>query len=130
MYLIKYFKNKPKLVISSYYDSLNISDIKLFNYLKQEYHITIIVLNDQQAQFESFFIHNNSEDRCEILKQLKCIDDVIISNDSNSSIKKTIMDMKTVPQYYMSHCVSEEDNFFYKKLNIEVIPYPTILINF
>jgi len=84
-------RNKKVVAISGYFDPLHIGHLDLINRAKQlgDY-LIVIVNNDQQAILKKGKPFMPENERIEIMKALRLVDEVILSIDIDRTICKTL----------------------------------------
>lgn len=81
------------VVTSGYFAPLHRGHIELFKKAKELGHLTVIINNDEQLLKNKKRIFP-IEDRIAVIKELKCVDEVVISIDKDSSVCKTLEMLK------------------------------------
>ncbi len=80
-----------KICTSGYFNPLHIGHLKLLEEAKAlgDY-LVVIVNNDEQVNLKGSKPFMNQEERCEIVRALKCVDEVVLSIDYGKSICNTL----------------------------------------
>ena len=82
---------KNLVIVSGYFNPLHKGHIEYFHLAKQNgERLIVIVNNDYQRILKGSKEFMNEEERKLIIKELKIVDDVIISIDQDKSVKKSI----------------------------------------
>jgi len=83
---------KEKVVIASgYFDPLHVGHVEYLNMAKELGDtLVVIVNNDEQAKLKKGESFMNEKDRMEIVFNLGCVDEVMISEDKDKSVCKSI----------------------------------------
>ncbi|MCD4666267.1 adenylyltransferase/cytidyltransferase family protein [archaeon] len=84
-------KKKKVVAISGYFDPLHIGHLDLIKKAKKlGDHLVIIINTDQQTLLKKGKIFIPHDERTEIMKSLKMVDEVILSIDSDKTVSKTL----------------------------------------
>lgn len=79
------------VVVSGYYDPLHLGHLRMFEMAKQlGDKLVVIVNNDMQAALKKGKSFMPEEDRCELVKALKVVDDVFLSVDTDKTVCKSL----------------------------------------
>lgn len=82
---------KNLVIVSGYFNPLHKGHIEYFHLAKQNgERLIVIVNNDYQRILKGSKQFMNEEERKLIIKELKIVDDVIISIDQDKSVKKSL----------------------------------------
>ena len=83
---------KEKVVIASgYFDPLHVGHVEYLNMAKTLGDtLVVIVNNDEQAKLKKGDSFMNEKDRLEIVFNLGCVDEVLLSEDKDKSVCKTL----------------------------------------
>lgn len=82
---------KNLVIVSGYFNPLHKGHIEYFHLAKQNgERLIVIVNNDYQRILKGSKEFMNEEERKLIIKELKIVDDVIISIDQDKSVKKSL----------------------------------------
>ena len=91
MTIIEYKMKKKLIIVSGYFNPLHRGHIEYFHKAKKiGDFLVVIVNNDYQRSLKKSKEFMNEEERSIILKELKVVDDVIISIDSDRTVIKSI----------------------------------------
>lgn len=84
-----------KIVASGYFDPIHIGHIEYLKLAKQlGGELIVIVNNDRQAKIKKGFSFMNENERMEIVKSIKYVDDVFLSIDEDSTVCKSLEKLK------------------------------------
>lgn len=91
-----------KLVcVSGYFDPLHIGHIE---YLKKSKEIgdelVVIVNNDHQAKLKKGKSFMPEDERVKVVKEIKCVDKVVLSIDTDRTVCKTLEMMEPKPDFF------------------------------
>lgn len=76
---------------SGYFNPLHIGHIRLLEEAKKlGNHLTVIVNNDEQVALKGSKVFMSEIERCQIVKALACVDEVVLSVDNDSTVCKTL----------------------------------------
>ncbi len=80
-----------KVCTSGYMNPLHIGHIKLMEEAKKlgDY-LVVIVNNDLQVKLKGSKPFMNEKERCDIIRALRCVDEVVLSIDTDRTIIKTL----------------------------------------
>ena len=88
-------KNEVLVAVSGYFDPIHVGHLEYLQ-LASELgdKLIVIINNNHQAEIKKgeFFMHEN--DRMEIVAALKCVDEVFLSIDTDSSVCKSLESIK------------------------------------
>ncbi len=88
-------KNKIIVATSGYFDPIHCGHIELFQKSRQlGDHLIVIVNNDNQAKIKKGYVFMPAEEKVKIISELKCVDEVIISIDTDTTQCKTLEMLK------------------------------------
>jgi D-beta-D-heptose 7-phosphate kinase/D-beta-D-heptose 1-phosphate adenosyltransferase len=84
--------NKPKIVIASgYFNPLHVGHLEYLELAKTlGDRLIVIVNNDEQVKIKGSAPFMSQEDRLKIVEALKCVDEVFLSIDKDSSVCQSI----------------------------------------
>mgnify|MGYP001457463056 FL=1 len=87
--------SKKTVAVSGYFDPIHVGHIEYLELAKKigDY-LIVIVNNDFQASLKKGKSFMNENDRVEIVSALKCVDDVFLSIDKDSSVCKSLEHLK------------------------------------
>ena len=87
--------SKKTVAVSGYFDPIHVGHIEYLELAKKigDY-LIIIVNNDFQASLKKGKSFMNENDRVEIVSALKCVDEVFLSIDKDSSVCKSLEHLK------------------------------------
>lgn len=87
--------------VSGYFDPLHIGHIEYFKKSKLiADKLMVIVNNDEQATLKKGKPFMTVDERINIIKELKCVDYVVKSIDTDRTVCKTIENLFLVPTYF------------------------------
>ena len=89
--------NKKKTIVatSGYFDPIHIGHIELFKKAKElGDHLIVIVNNDAQTIMKKGYVFMPAEEKIKIISELKCVDEVMISIDMDTTQCKTLESLK------------------------------------
>ena len=86
----------PKTVcVSGYFDPLHVGHLEYFQKAKEKGDtLTVIVNNDAQAQLKKNKAFMKDTERVEIIRNLKMVDNVVLSIDEDRTVCKTLSSIK------------------------------------
>jgi len=80
-----------KVVASGYFDPLTIGHVEYLQKAKNLGDTLIVIVNsDDQAKLKKQFSFMNQNERIQIVRALKCVDEVILSIDTDRTVCKTL----------------------------------------
>ena len=81
---------KEKVVIASgYFDPLHVGHVEYLNMAKTLGDTLVVIINnDEQAKLKKGESFMNERDRLEIVYNLECVDEVLLSDDTDKSVYK------------------------------------------
>ena len=80
---------------SGHFNPVHVGHIKLFERAKaQGDYLVVIVNNDKQVELKGSKVFMDENERCAIIKALKCVDEVVLSIDTDKTIIKTLTMIK------------------------------------
>ena len=83
--------NKIGVIVSGYFNPLHIGHLEYFKKSKLLGNfLFVIVNNDLQRNLKGSKIFMNQEERVEIISNIRSVDKVILSVDTDRSVRKTI----------------------------------------
>jgi cytidyltransferase-like protein len=83
------------VVASGYFDPLHVGHIECFELAKRlGDKLVVIVNNDKQSVLKKGFVFMPQEERMQIVKSLKCVDEVFLSIDTDKSVCKSLEYLK------------------------------------
>tara|TARA_B100000965_G_scaffold243438_1_gene204289 strand:+ start:1751 stop:2176 length:426 start_codon:yes stop_codon:yes gene_type:complete len=91
----KLVKNEVVVAVSGYFDPIHVGHLEYFQLAsKLGDKLIVIVNNNHQAKLKKgeFFIHE--KDRIQIVAALRCVDEVFLSIDTDSSVCKSLEAVK------------------------------------
>ena len=84
-------KKEKVVIVSGYFDPLHVGHLEYLRMASQLGDtLLVIVNNDEQAKLKKGESFMNEKDRMEIIYALECVDEVLISCDSDESVCKSI----------------------------------------
>ena len=88
--------SKKTVAVSGYFDPIHVGHIEYLELAKKigDY-LIVIVNNDFQASLKKGKSFMNENDRVEIVSALKCVDEVFLSIDKDSTVCKSLEHLKT-----------------------------------
>lgn len=90
-----------RICISGYFDPIHVGHLE---YIKQAKalgdHLTVIVNSDYQANLKKGKSFMLEDERIEILKAIKWVDNVVLSIDRDRTVCKTLASIDPVPNYF------------------------------
>ena len=94
--------NSDKIVcVSGYFDPIHIGHIEYFKLSRKiGTKLMVIVNNDDQAKLKKGKHFMPMEERIEIIRELKCVDYVVPSIDTDRTVCATIASLDPVPHYF------------------------------
>jgi cytidyltransferase-like protein len=96
--------NKEIIVcVSGYFDPLHVGHIEYFKKSKAlvpNSKLMVIVNNDNQARLKKGKEFMPDDQRIEIIKELRCVDIVVKSIDTDRTVCKTLSTVEPQPQYF------------------------------
>tara|TARA_Y100000389_G_scaffold129910_1_gene127344 strand:- start:218 stop:625 length:408 start_codon:yes stop_codon:yes gene_type:complete len=79
------------VAVSGYFDPIHVGHIDFFEKAKKfGDKLIVIINNDSQARLKKGKSFINENDRLEIVKALRCVDDVFLSIDNDKSVCKSL----------------------------------------
>lgn len=88
-------KSMKVVVASGYFDPIHVGHIEYLELAaKQGDWLVVIVNNDKQAKIKKGKSFMSEEDRVKIVSSLECVDEAFLSIDSDSSVCKSIEEIK------------------------------------
>lgn len=87
--------------VSGYFDPLHVGHIEYFKKSKQiGDKLVVIVNNDHQAKLKKGKSFMLEDERVKVVKELKCVDEVILSIDKDRTVCKTLEKMEPKPDFF------------------------------
>ena len=87
--------------VSGYFDPLHIGHLEYFKKSKQiGDKLLVIVNNDLQAKLKKWKAFMKCKERIEIIKELRCVDYVFESIDTDRTVRKTLEIIEPRPDYF------------------------------
>ena len=87
--------------VSGYFDPIHIGHIEYFKKSKQVADkLMVIVNNDDQAILKKGKAFMPAEERMKIIQELKCVDYVVLSVDTDRTVCKTLGTVEPRPTYF------------------------------
>ena len=87
--------SNTNVCVSGYFDPLHVGHLEYFkNAKKIGNKVTVIVNNDKQAELKKGKSFMPAEERCKIIQELQCVDNVILSIDEDRTVCKTLEQIK------------------------------------
>ena len=94
-------ENNDIVCVSGYFDPLHVGHIEYFKFSKKiGSKLLVIVNNDNQAILKKGKYFMPLEERVKIIKELRCVDYVVSSIDSDRTVCKTIEVLDPRPKYF------------------------------
>lgn len=79
------------VVTTGYFNPLHSKHVDYLNKAKQfGDHLIVIINNDSQVKLKKSIEFHNQEERIKIVSNLKCVDEVILCIDSDSTVSETL----------------------------------------
>ena len=87
--------------VSGYFDPLHVGHIEYFKKSKEiGDKLVVIVNNDHQAKLKKGKSFMLEDERVKVIKELKCVDEVILSIDKDRTVCKTLEEMEPKPDFF------------------------------
>ena len=87
--------------VSGYFDPLHVGHIEYFKKSKDiGDKLVVIVNNDHQAKLKKGKSFMLEDERVKVIKELKCVDEVILSIDKDRTVCKTLEKMEPKPDFF------------------------------
>lgn len=84
-----------RIVASGYFDPIHIGHIEYLKLAKElGGELIVIVNNDKQAKIKKGFSFMNENERMEVVKNIKYVDDVFLSIDEDATVCKSLEKLK------------------------------------
>jgi len=94
-------ENDDIVCVSGYFDPLHVGHIEYFKFSKKiGSKLLVIVNNDDQAILKKGKFFMPLEERIKIIEELKCVDYVVRSIDTDRTVCKTIEILDPKPRYF------------------------------
>ena len=91
---------KQWVCVSGYFDPLHIGHLEYFKKARiLGTHLVVIVNNDAQAELKKGKAFMPAKERVSILRELRCVDEVVLSTDTDRTVCQTLSTMQ--PRPYM-----------------------------
>lgn len=91
MSLFKKNKKSIVVVVSGYFNPLHVGHIEMIKQAKKlGDKLVVIVNNDEQVKIKGSFPFMKEKNRVEIMRSLRDVDEVVLSIDTDASVKKTL----------------------------------------
>lgn len=102
IYLYKYIMSIPSIAcVSGYFDPIHIGHIEYFKLAKQSAdQLLVIVNNDEQAMLKKGKPFMPADERIQIIQELKCVDFVVKSIDTDRTVCKTLEFVTPRPTFF------------------------------
>jgi cytidyltransferase-like protein len=101
---MKRFKLKfvPKVAcVSGYFDPLHVGHLEYLKKAKKHgIYLIVIVNNDAQAALKKGKSFMPEKERVEILKELKCVNQVVLSIDKDRTVCETLRSIQPKPHFF------------------------------
>ena len=101
---MKRFKLKfvPKVAcVSGYFDPLHVGHLEYLKKAKKHgIYLIVIVNNDEQAALKKGKSFMPEKERVEILKELKCVNQVVLSIDKDRTVCETLRSIEPKPDFF------------------------------
>ena len=109
---MKRFKLKfvPKVAcVSGYFDPLHVGHLEYLKKAKKHgIYLIVIVNNDEQAALKKGKSFMPEKERVEILKELKCVNQVVLSIDKDRTVCETLRSIQPKPHFFCN--VGDQNN--------------------
>jgi cytidyltransferase-like protein len=79
-----------KVCTSGYYNPVHIGHIRLFEEASKLGRLVVIVNNDEQVKLKGSKPFMNEQERCDIIRAIKYVGEVVLSIDTDKTICKTL----------------------------------------
>ena len=87
--------------VSGYFDPIHVGHLEYFKSAKKiADKLIVIVNNDDQAVLKKGKPFMSADERIEIIKELKCVDYVVKSIDTDRTVRETIKILDPKPSYF------------------------------
>ena len=87
--------------VSGYFDPIHVGHLEFFKSAKKiADKLIVIVNNDDQAVLKKGKPFMSADERIEIIKELKCVDYVVKSIDTDRTVRETIKFLNPKPSYF------------------------------
>lgn len=112
-----------RVCTSGYFNPIHKGHLKLIEEAaKLGDHLTVIVNNDRQVELKGSKLFMNEEERCEIVRAIKWVDEVVLSVDNDKTVRETLIQVH--PHIFAkggdsTHMNVPEDEVC-ERLNIEI----------
>lgn len=84
-------ENKKAIIVSGYFNPLHLGHIEYFHNAKAHANILIVIVNnDYQRSLKGSKEFMNEKERVDILKELRVVDEVLLSVDNTKDVSKSI----------------------------------------
>lgn len=101
---VDWLKSNPKIVcLSGYMDPLHIGHLEVIKQAKQLGDYLIVIINNtSQTISKKGYEFMPAEQRIEIVRSLKYVDECILSIDSDDSVAETLLSLSPSPTYFVN----------------------------
>lgn len=84
-----------KVCTSGFFNPVHVGHIKLMEEAKKlgDY-LVVIVNNDEQVKLKGSKVFMNEQERCAIIRALRCVDEVVLSIDKDRTVIETLKMIK------------------------------------
>lgn len=112
------------IVASGYMDPLTVGHVEYLERSKALGGKLVVIVNtDEQAKLKKGFSFMKQEERMKIVKSLKCVDDVVLSIDTDKTVRKTLEMIK--PSLFAkggdTNCSNIPEKEICDRLNIQIV---------
>ena len=88
-------KNKKIIAVSGYFNPIHVGHLRLLKEAKKlGDFLVVIVNNDKQVKLKGSVPFMKEKDRVEIVKEIRCVDKVVLEIDNHRSVCKTLTQIK------------------------------------
>ena len=98
-----FFTNMDRKIVcvSGYFDPLHVGHIEYFKEARKlGTSLVVIVNNDHQGDLKKGKTFMPEEERLEIIRELKCVDEAILSVDRDRTVCNTLKNMYPLPNFF------------------------------
>ena len=90
-------ENKIAIIVSGYFNPLHIGHVEYFHSAKKNADILIVIVNnDHQRRLKGSKEFMNENERLKIVKELRVVDEAILSIDDTKNVSKSIKKIHTL----------------------------------